>query len=76
MPFNLCHTSNTSGHCALLRKRGGARHWEPRQWVQTSSLDIRPSGRKVFVERALLLEESQILFEQNNILDDPVAKQL
>jgi len=34
--------------------------------VQTSSADLEPRGRKGFAERALLLEENRILFEQNN----------
>ncbi|OQE13948.1 hypothetical protein PENSTE_c041G06370 [Penicillium steckii] len=64
--FNLCHTPNTSDHFALLRKEveqdasdldSGCKHR-----LQTLS----HAAEKVFAERALLLEENRILFEQNN----------
>ncbi|KAJ5745113.1 hypothetical protein N7520_010295 [Penicillium odoratum] len=63
---NLCHTPNTSDHFALLRS-------EVEQ--DTQNLDgvckrrlqtLSRAAEKVFAERALLLEENRILFEQNN----------
>jgi hypothetical protein len=63
---NLCHTPNTSDHFASLRS-------EVEQ--DTQSLDsvckhrlqtLSRAAEKVFAERALLLEENRILFEQNN----------
>jgi hypothetical protein len=66
VPFNLHHTPNTSDHFALLCR-------EVEQ--NTSDLDtgckqrlqtLTHAAEKVFAERALLLEENRILFEQNN----------
>lgn len=63
---NLCHTPNTSDHFALLRSEVER---------DTQSLDsackhrlqtLSRAAEKVFAERALLLEENRILFEQNN----------
>ncbi|KAJ6016395.1 hypothetical protein N7540_010986 [Penicillium herquei] len=63
---NICHTPNTSDHFALLRS-------EVEQ--DTQNLDgvckrrlqtLSRATEKVFAERALLLEENRILFEQNN----------
>jgi hypothetical protein len=63
---NICHSPNTSDHFALLRR-------EVEQ--DTQSLDslckrrlqtLSRAAEKVFAERALLLEENRILFEQNN----------
>ena len=64
--LNVYHTPNTSDHFALLRK-------EVEQ--DTHSLDseckhrlraLSHAAETVFAERALLLEENRILFEQNN----------
>ncbi|KAJ5904761.1 uncharacterized protein N7473_001677 [Penicillium subrubescens] len=63
---NLCCTPNTSDYFALLRR-------EVEQ--DTQNLDsvckhrlqtLSRAAEKVFAERALLLEENRILFEQNN----------
>ncbi|KAJ5379594.1 hypothetical protein N7509_012713 [Penicillium cosmopolitanum] len=66
VPSNLCRTPNTSDHFSLLWR-------EVDQDVQ--SLDsvckrrlqtLSRAAEKVFAERALLLEENRVLFEQNN----------
>lgn len=63
---DLCHTPKTSDHFALLRS-------EVQEDIQ--GLDgmckrrlqtLSRAAEKVFAERALLLEENRILFEQNN----------
>ncbi|KAJ5366098.1 hypothetical protein N7541_000039 [Penicillium brevicompactum] len=63
---NICHTPNTSDHFALLRSEveQDAQNLDGvcKRRLQTLSR----ATEKVFAERALLLEENRILFEQNN----------
>ncbi|OGE47263.1 hypothetical protein PENARI_c052G08478 [Penicillium arizonense] len=64
--FNICHTPNTSDQYALLRSEVEKDTWNLDSVCKNRLRTLSHAAEKVFAERALLLEENRILFEQNN----------
>ncbi|KAL2695026.1 hypothetical protein AAEP93_005840 [Penicillium crustosum] len=64
--FHLCHTPNTSDHFALLCSEVEKDTQNLDETCKHRLQTLSRAAEKVFAERALLLEENLILFEQNN----------
>jgi hypothetical protein len=65
-PFTPYQTPTTSDHFALLRREVEQETWSLNSDCKYRLLQLNHAAEKVFAERALLLEENRILFEQNN----------